>query len=222
MIMVVQNRALKTRYYERHVLKTRDNDACRVYGRGPETVLHILNLCQKYQFTLMQKRHDDYLRHVYCSLSRYLGIDPPSIHANILPVVENERGKLVWDVCLNTFKEMEARRPDMVFYDFHKKWIVVFDMTCPGDARLDQAFKEKLAKYQELRIDLERLNPGFKAFVSPVVLGSLGSYTEEMRKSLTKVHPAFEGTGAQIVLGKMQQSSLLGSMRIVKSHLAPR
>ena len=61
-IMVVQNRALKTRYYERHVLKTRDNDAYRLCGKGAETVLHILNLCEKHQFTLMQERHDDCLR----------------------------------------------------------------------------------------------------------------------------------------------------------------
>ena len=190
--------------------------------KGPETVLHTLNLCEKYQFTLMQQRHDVCLRHVYCTLGRYLGLDLPSIHAKILPVMKNERGRLAWDVCLNTFNVIEARRPDLVFYDFPKKWIIVFDMTCPGDARLDLAFQEKAEKYQELLLDLERLNPGFKAFVSPVVVGSLGSYTEKMRKSLAKVHPAFEGKEARIVLGKMQRSSLLGSMRIVKTHLAQK
>ena len=69
----------------------------------------------------MQERYDDCLRHFYCSISRYIWLDTPSVHAKILLAMENERGKLVWDVCLNTFKEMEARRPDLVFYDFPKK-----------------------------------------------------------------------------------------------------
>ena len=95
-------------------------------------------------------------------------------------------------------------------------------MICPGNARIDQAFQEKLEKYQELRLDLERLNPRFKAFVSPVVVGSLASYTEKMRKNLRKAHPAFQGKEAREVLGKMQLSSLLGSMWIVKTHLTQR
>ena len=102
------------------------------------------------------------------------------------------------------------QRPDLVFYDFPKKWIIVFDMTCPGYARNDLAFQEKLDKYQELRLDMERLNPVYKAFVSPVVVGSLGSYTEKMRESLFKAHPVFQGKETRVVLGKMQRSALLG------------
>ena len=117
---------------------------------------------------------------------------------------------------------MEARRPDLVLYDNELNRIVIFEMSCPGDSRIGDAFAEKLAKYQMLRLDLLRLYPKWSVYVCPVIIGSLGTYDEEkMRTVLEKAHPVFKGA-TRLLMGNMQRSVLYGSSRIVKNHLAKR
>ena len=223
LITATQNRALKTRYREKHVFKSIDSDLCRQCNKEPETIEHILNRCANYSFSLFMDRHDDCLRPVYNHICQTFGLPVPHWKANVSAVAENEKCKLVWDVCLNTLTEMTARRPDVVLYDRVLKRIVVFDMSVPGFTRLSNAFTEKSVKYQKLRTDLIRLNQGWSVCICPIIMSAVGTYQNEtMCKALEEAHPSFTREKSEKILIAIQRSALLGSIRIVKNHLVKR
>ena len=56
-------------------------------------------------------------------------------------------------------------------------------MVISGNSRIDQKEVEKISKYQDLKIEVERLW-GKKATVVPVVIGTLGAIPRDIVKHL--------------------------------------
>ena len=59
-------------------------------------------------------------------------------------------------------------------------------MAIPGDGRIEEKELEKISKYQDLKIEIERLWEK-QAPVVPVVIGSLGAIPRDLRKHLRKI-----------------------------------
>ena len=72
-------------------------------------------------------------------------------------VVENERSKILWDVCIQCEHVIEARRPDIVFINKEGKNCFIVDIAIPGDSRLDEKEGEKIEKYQDLKREFIRM-----------------------------------------------------------------
>ena len=66
--------------------------------------------------------------------------------------MENERGKLVWDLKFHLCKTTTARRTDLTLEDKAKKKIWICDRTCPQQRNIEAKRLEKLAKHRQLRI----------------------------------------------------------------------
>ena len=62
-----------------------------------------------------------------------------------------------------------------------KKWVWIIDVAIPGDGRIEE--KELESKYQDLKIEIERLWEKL-ASVVPVVIRSLGAIPRDLRKHL--------------------------------------
>ena len=59
-------------------------------------------------------------------------------------------------------------------------------MAIPGDSRIEEKELEKISKYQDLKIEIERLWEK-QATGVPVVIGSLGTIPRELRKHLRTI-----------------------------------
>ena len=85
-------------------------------------------------------------------------------------------------------------------------------MAIPGDSRIDQKEQEKIQKYQDLKVEVERLWER-KAIVVPVVIGAQGAIPKALTKHLKtlgidKISPA-----------QLQKAALLGTANILRKYL---
>ena len=88
----------------------------------------------------------------------------------------------------------------------------LIDVAIPGDGRIDQKEQEKIQKYQDLKVEVERLWER-KANVVPVVIGALGAIPKGLTKHLKtlgidKISPA-----------QLQKAALLGTAHILRKYL---
>jgi len=89
-------------------------------------------------------------------------------------VVENECVKILWDFNVYVDHMISARRPDIIVID---KAVILIDVSIPADENIFTKEEEKLSKYQDLRVELERLWKK-KTKMIPVVIGALGSISK--------------------------------------------
>ena len=64
-----------------------------------------------------------------------------------------------------------------------KKWVWIIDVAIPRDSRIEEKELEKISKYKDLKIEIERLWEK-QATVVPVVIGLLGAIPRDLRKHL--------------------------------------
>lgn len=136
------------------------------------------------------KHHNEALCPVWNHLATKAGIPCGDHRRDPVAVVENDLVKICWDCEISA--DHTLYRPDLVLYDKGSKTITVFDMTVPFDTRLEEAFHEKMTKYEPLVHQLARLwtQDGWKVRLLPMVVGALGTITKGMVKAILK-HPAF-------------------------------
>ena len=85
-------------------------------------------------------------------------------------------------------------------------------MAIPGDSRIENKQVEKISKYQDLRIEVERLWEK-KATVVPVVVGALGAIPKDLEKHLRTL-----GLD-KITPSQIQKAALLGTAYILRKYL---
>ena len=85
-------------------------------------------------------------------------------------------------------------------------------MAIPGDGRLEEKELEKSSKYQDLKIEIERLWEK-QATVLPVVIRSLGAIPRDLTKHLRTI-------GLESISpSHLQKTVLLGTAHILRKYL---
>ena len=116
--------------------------------------------------------------------------------------MENEKVKTLWDFNIYVEKLIKARRSDILVIKKDLKERYIIDI---GDIQTEIKEKEK---YQELARELSRLWK-VKTTVIPVVLGALGTITNELTNYLRLL-------GVNIPFETIQKSALIGSGFILR------
>ena len=93
-----------------------------------------------------------------------------------------------------------------------KKRVWIIDVAIPGDARIEEKELEKISKYQDLKIEIERLWEKQTTLV-PVVIGSLGAIRRDLRKHIRTI--GLE----RISPSQLQKTVLLGTAHILRKYL---
>ena len=126
-------------------------------------------------------------------------------------VMESEGTKLLWDFNIQTDKEIQARRPDLVAVNGKDNQCFIIDIAVPNDSEIFEKEKEKIEKYQDLRREIAKLW-SIKTSVVPIVVGALGTVTNNLGKHLKTI-----GVTATVEL--LQKAALLGTARILRKVL---
>ena len=96
-------------------------------------------------------------------------------------MLQNEEVKILWDFKIQTGKQLAHNIPNITVVEKKQVWLI--GVSIPGDSRIEQKEVEKITKYQDLKVEVERLWEK-KATVVPVVVGDLGAITRDLVKHL--------------------------------------
>ena len=116
-------------------------------------------------------------------------------------MLENEKCKILWDFAIQTDKEIEHRRPDIVVIDKEKREFKMIDIAVLGDQNIKVKELEKITKYQDLRLQGQKMWD-VKSTVTPIVDGAFGTVSEELENHLKTI-------GIPIVSYKLLTESLI-------------
>ena len=215
LLMAAQDQALPTRNYKVNIMKEGGTVKCRMCGERDETIMHILSECSKLAQTEYKKRHDKVATLLHWELCKRLGFHQSEkwYDHKPEPVLENEESKLLWDFNIRTDKVIEARRPDIVLIEKKKRVVSVVDVAIPGDFRVVDKETEKVIKYQNLALELNRMWQ-CKTRVIPIVVGVLGTKSK-LSEWLSMLEIQEERRH-----GLVQQVALLGSAHILRKILS--
>ena len=126
-------------------------------------------------------------------------------------MLENDKCKILWDFAIQTDKEIEHRRSDIVVIDKEKRERKIIDIAVPGDQNIKVKELEKISKYQDLRLQVQKLWD-IKATVIPIVVGAFGTVSEELENHLKTI-------GIPIVISCLQKAALQGTAFILRRVL---
>lgn len=213
-IFAAQEQALRTNYIKHRIDKTSENPMCRMCGERGETVQHIICECKKLAQREYKRRHDNIAKFIHWKMSEKYGLERKEKWYEHCPegVVENDNIKLIWDINIQCDNVIEARRPDLIVVDKKNKSCIIIDVTIPGDCRVHEKEREKVEKYQNLKIELKRLWSLRNACVVPVVVGALGCVSKSFKNWAGMLD-------IELNVGTLQKTALLGTARIIRRVL---
>jgi hypothetical protein len=214
LLMAAQEQSLRTRYIKWAIDKSNVDPKCRWCAATNETVQHLVSGCSVLASSEYKARHNKAASIIHWRLCKKYGVD---VHKNWyrhvpLPVIENEKVKILWDVNIYTDRVIQARRPDIVVVDKCEKRVTLIDMAVPADKNILEKEKEKVIKYQDLKMELKRLWK-MKVKVIPVVIGALGSVSKNLKKWLKELDME------ELDCSALQKAALLGTAKILRRTL---
>lgn len=207
---------------------------CR-FCSNTETAEHILTQCPMFRPTLMLERHNDAARNILFTILEHYGLESLHYTQTIKETYENDRAKVWWDKPILTLGRLKHYRPDIVVFDFRESKICVVEVGVSWYDRLKRTTERKFAKYainsmldeseplpwapaKCLAMEMQRL---YKMTVHtvPVIIGATGEVLPDIKDQLLRL-PGFNRSNILRCIERLQRSTVLGSDRIIRSHLA--
>ena len=113
---------------------------------------------------------------------------------------------------IHTDREIKANRPDIIIKDKVEKTCMLIDMTVPSDKNISVKVVEKLSKYKDLEIEIERMWH-MKTQMIPVVIGCLGTIKKGLETFTSKIP-------GNVKVVDLQKIALLGTAHILRKVLS--
>ena len=113
---------------------------------------------------------------------------------------------------MQTDKTIKANRPDLVIEEKEKKTLLLLDVSIPADKNTSLKTFEKLSKYQDLAIELER-SWKLKTKTVPVIIGALGVVNRNTLNYIKQIP-------GDISIDELQKITLLGTSSILRKALS--
>ena len=113
---------------------------------------------------------------------------------------------------ISTDREIKANKPDIVIKDLNKKKCWIIDISIPTDRNVALKEMEKLSKYKDLEIELNRMWK-MDTIVVPIIVGDLGMLRKTGKKWLDTIPGVYS-------IGEVQKIALLGTAHILRKALS--
>ena len=214
LLIAAQDQALSTKAHKTYITKVSKDPKCRLCNSRDETVAHLLTGCSKIANTQYLRRHNEVAKLLHWNLCKHFGVNASKKYWMHQPngVSETQEVKLLWDFDIRTDHYIPAHRPDIVIVEkTEQKKTIMIDVAIPDDRNVISKEREKIEKYEDLRLEVQKLW-NTKCEVIPIVVGSLGACSPNLDMYLKKL----PGTHARQLLVK---AALLGSAHILRRTL---
>eukprot|EP00795_Rhopilema_esculentum_P010520 gene10520-19245_t len=90
-----------------------------------------------------------------------------------LQVVDSENVTILRDFPVNTDRTIQANRPDIIIKDRKTRMCILIDMRVLTDRNISVKEFDKLSKYKDLEIEIQKMW-NLKTITVPVIVGALG------------------------------------------------
>ena len=120
----------------------------------------------------------------------------------------------MWDTAIITDKNVKSNRPDITIHDKKNKTGTLIDISIPACCNVVQKEAEKITKYRDLEIEIQKCWDLNKVQTIPIIIGGLGTVCKGIEDSLKIISPRIE---YRII----QKIALLGTAHILRNFLTP-
>jgi hypothetical protein len=216
-VFAIQDRVIKTRNYQKHILKMDVVDTCRKCGRGGESIEHIMSGCPSLSNNAYLGRHNQLAKLIHQQLGiKYsmLGKDtPPYYKYTPKPVLETPNHIIYWDRPVITDKSVDHNRPDIIVIDRQKKTASIIDIAIPLTHNIQPTENEKVSKYEDLALQIKEIWKLDEVKTYPLVMSAEGVLTKNFKKNLIQLGLA------ESILKAAQKAILLQTCHIIRKFL---
>jgi hypothetical protein len=125
--------------------------------------------------------------------------------------VETSRGgkvTIMWNQQVQTDRTIPNNKPDIVIRDNEKGSCMLIDIPIPGDRNVIQKEAEKILKYKDITIEIQRVW-NVKTRVIPVMIGATGAISKSFRKYVSTIPGNHE-------IKELQKTAILGTEHILR------
>ena len=190
-IMTMLEQMVETRSWKAARGLTQDK-RCRVCYERDETIEHLVAGCKVLANNEYLLRHNRALMIMAVAWAKeYELVSKDTVWYNERwergTVMENDKGKLVWDFEFHLRKTTTARRPDLILEDKEKKKIWICDMACPQQRNIQAKRLDKLTKYRQLAYETRERRLGYEIMVVPLIIGALGGGVKQIFSDMGKI-----------------------------------
>ena len=127
-----------------------------------------------------------------------------------MSAMQNSSIKLLWDFTIQTDRHLSHNHPDIVFVDFIKNHCLLINVAIPGDSHLSNKVTEKLERYTDLKLEIQKMW-SMRVSVVPVVIAPLGSIPTCLKKNLQLISIYYPS-----LIPKLQKNVLLSSCHMLR------
>jgi hypothetical protein len=162
------------------------------------------------------KRHDRVCAQLHVNTCKELGVELDSElwYEHVLKSVETSQvGKvaILWNQQVQTDRTVPNNKPEIVILDNGKETCMLIDVAIPGDRNVIKKEGEKILKYKDLIIEIQRMW-NVKTKVTPVTIGATGTVSKSLRKYLSSVPGKHD-------IKELQKTAILGTAHILREVL---
>lgn len=183
-IQAIQDKVIRTKNYEKHILKINVNDVCRKCGLAGENIEHVTGGCPALANTDYLSRHNQVAKIVHRHLAlKYKLVSKTDPYYKYLPpaVLESGECTLYWDRPVITDKTVDHNRPDILLINKKEKKAIIVDIAVPLTQNVRKAEQEKLIKYQNLAFEIKRIWKLGEVQIIPIVISVEGVITTRLK-----------------------------------------
>ena len=187
---------------------------CRICSKQQETIDHLVSGCSELAKTEYTQRHNRIAAYIHWKICKHYNIKVTDKYYEHEPktVTENNEATILWDMPIQTDREIKANRPDIVVKDRKQRTCQLIEISVPTERNTSIKTTEKLSKYKDLEIEIEKMW-GMNTTTIPVVLGALGLVKKGMEKYISKIP-------GNISIQEAQKCALLGTAHILRRILS--
>lgn len=214
----IQDRVVRTKNYERHVLHLDIADKCRKCGAVGETIEHVIAGCPSLAPNAYLGRHNQLAKIIHQQIAikhKLLEVAPPPYYKySPAPVLESKDALLYWDRPITTDRTVDYNRPDIVFIKKKEKEAVIIDIAVPLSHNIKKTEMEKISKYENLAYDLKQQWNLQKVGIVPFIISAEGHISKNFTRNL-------ENLGLRRTIVTVgQRAVLLQTCHIVRKFLS--
>jgi hypothetical protein len=124
---------------------------------------------------------------------------------------DNNKVTILWNQQVQTDRTIPNNKPDNVIRDNETGTCTLIDVAISGDRNVIQKEAEKILKYKDLTIEIQRMW-NVKARVIPVIIAATGTISKSFRKYVSTIPGIHE-------VGELQKTAILGTAHIIRKVL---
>ena len=216
LLCAAQEQALATRYIASKIWGTGSCTKCRLCKEQNETVHHIVSGCKMLTGTQYTYRHNQVAKYIHWTILKDRGVNVSESWIKHVPEDTVTVGEdiILWDVSIITDKKVKSNRPDITIHDTKNKTCLFIDVSVPICRNVVRKEAEKIVKYRDLEIEIQKCWNLKRVRTIPIVVGALGTVCNGISEYANTISPNIE-------FRILQKTALLGTVHILRNVLTP-